>query len=121
MGHRVERVRPSIQATDEHESPGSGELHGRMHPGGNDGGARNDQHDRSGEDASRFLYLDGVSNPGGSGSGIVLWSPEGHKIEYALRFAFTATNNDAEYEALANGLSLTNSLGSEHIHIRTDS
>ncbi|GAA0155642.1 hypothetical protein LIER_13328 [Lithospermum erythrorhizon] len=68
-----------------------------------------------------LLYIDGASNPGGSGAGILLWIPEGNMIEYALRFAFTATNNEAEYEALANGLPLANALGVEHIHIQTDS
>ncbi|GAA0175759.1 hypothetical protein LIER_28873 [Lithospermum erythrorhizon] len=48
-------------------------------------------------------------------------APKGHNIEYALRFAFTATNNEAKYEALANGLSLANALGVEHIHVRMDS
>ncbi|GAA0157810.1 hypothetical protein LIER_14995 [Lithospermum erythrorhizon] len=46
-------------------------------------------------------------------------APDGSKIEYALRFAFTITNNEAEYETLANGLTLANSLGVEHIHIQT--
>ncbi|GAA0175952.1 hypothetical protein LIER_29034 [Lithospermum erythrorhizon] len=68
-----------------------------------------------------LLYVDGASNPGGSGAGILLWSPEGHKIKYTLRFAFTATNNEAEYEALANGLSLANPLGAEHNHVRMNS
>ncbi|GAA0146302.1 hypothetical protein LIER_06293 [Lithospermum erythrorhizon] len=44
---------------------------------------------------------------------------KGSKIEYTLRFTFTATNNEAWYEALANGLTLANALGAEHIHIRT--
>ncbi|GAA0162282.1 hypothetical protein LIER_18409 [Lithospermum erythrorhizon] len=48
-----------------------------------------------------LLYVDGASNPGGSEAGILLWSLEGNKIEYALRFAFTATNNDAEVRKLA--------------------
>ncbi|GAA0161267.1 hypothetical protein LIER_17625 [Lithospermum erythrorhizon] len=43
-----------------------------------------------------LLYIDGASNPG-------------------------AMNNEAEYEALANGLSLGNDLGEKHIHIRMDS
>ncbi|GAA0183334.1 hypothetical protein LIER_30760 [Lithospermum erythrorhizon] len=58
-----------------------------------------------------LLYVVGASNPGGSGAEKLLWSPEGHKIQYALRFTFTAMNNEAEFEAFANGLSLSNSLG----------
>ncbi|GAA0184495.1 hypothetical protein LIER_31783 [Lithospermum erythrorhizon] len=68
-----------------------------------------------------LLYIDGNRNPGGFGAGILLWSPEGHKIEYALYSGFIVTNNEAEYEALANGISLANDLGAEYIHVRTDS
>ena len=38
------------------------------------------------------------------GVGVVLVSPEGHKLSSAVHFPFKATNNDAEYEALINGL-----------------
>ena len=37
---------------------------------------------------------------------MLLISPKGHKIPYALRFGFKATNNEAEYEALFTGLRL---------------
>ncbi|GAA0185275.1 hypothetical protein LIER_32563 [Lithospermum erythrorhizon] len=70
---------------------------------------------------ANFMVEYFASNPSGSGEGILLWSPEGNKIEYALRFAYKGRNpNEAEYEALSNGLSLANGLGAEHIHIRTD-
>ncbi|GAA0162399.1 hypothetical protein LIER_18502 [Lithospermum erythrorhizon] len=59
-----------------------------------------------------------IDLPGRNG---LLWSLEGQKIEYALRFACTAMINKAEYEALANELALANALGVEHIHVRTDS
>ncbi|GAA0174513.1 hypothetical protein LIER_27891 [Lithospermum erythrorhizon] len=68
-----------------------------------------------------FMVEYGASNPGGSGARIPLWSPEGHKIEYALRFGFRATNNEAEYEALSNCLSSAHTLRAESIHIRMDS
>ncbi|GAA0153147.1 hypothetical protein LIER_11459 [Lithospermum erythrorhizon] len=68
-----------------------------------------------------LLYVDAASNPGGTGVGILLWSLEGDKIEYAMRFAFKATNNEADYEALSTGLTLQNALGAEHIHIKMDS
>ncbi|GAA0139561.1 hypothetical protein LIER_35105 [Lithospermum erythrorhizon] len=69
------------------------------------------------QDKVSFLYVDGVSNLGGLVAGILLWSPRGNKIEYSLRFSFTALNN----EAPANGLTLANALGAEHIHVRIDS
>ena len=46
------------------------------------------------------LYVDGASNEKGLGAGMMLKSPEGHKIHYALCFGFQALNNEAEYEAL---------------------
>ena len=34
------------------------------------------------------LFVDGASNAQGSGAGLILTSPEGIDIEYALRFGF---------------------------------
>lgn len=36
-------------------------------------------------------------NSHGSGAGLILVSLEGVVIEYALRFGFSASNNEAEY------------------------
>ena len=44
------------------------------------------------------LSVDGYSNQLGSGTGIVLEGPDGVLIEQALRFAFKASNNQAEYD-----------------------
>ena len=41
------------------------------------------------------LSVDGAANAQGSGSGLILTSPEGIDIEYALRFGFQASNNEA--------------------------
>jgi len=46
------------------------------------------------------LFVDGSSNQQGSGAGVILEGPNGLLIEKALRFAFKASNNQAEYEAL---------------------
>ncbi|XP_072056333.1 uncharacterized protein [Arachis hypogaea] len=51
------------------------------------------------------LFVDGASNPQGSGAGILLQNPKGVIIEHSLRFSFKASNNQAEYEALIAGLS----------------
>jgi ribonuclease HI len=40
----------------------------------------------------------------GSGIGVVITSPKGHKLRYAIRLHFDATNNVIEYEALVNAL-----------------
>ncbi|XP_072094212.1 uncharacterized protein [Arachis hypogaea] len=50
------------------------------------------------------LFVDGASNPQGSGAGILLKGPEGINLEHSLRFSFKASNNQAEYEALIAGL-----------------
>ena len=52
------------------------------------------------------LYVDGSSNDGGPGAGLILISNEGHWIHCALRFGFKASNNEAEYEALIAELKL---------------
>ena len=46
------------------------------------------------------LSVDGAANAQGSGAGLMLTSPEGIDIEYALRFVFQASNNEAKYEAV---------------------
>ncbi|MCI69008.1 gag-pol polyprotein, partial [Trifolium medium] len=49
------------------------------------------------------LSVDGASNIRGSGAGVVLEGLDGVMIEQSLRFAFKASNNQAEYEALIAG------------------
>ena len=44
------------------------------------------------------------------GAGLVLQSPEGFTVEYALNLDFSTTNNEAEYEALIAGLGLAKAL-----------
>ena len=44
--------------------------------------------------------MDGAANQKGSGMGLVLISPEKLIVEKSLRLGFSATNNEAEYEAL---------------------
>ena len=51
--------------------------------------------------------MDDASNDTRSGAGMMLISPEEHKIHYAISFGFKASNNEAEYEALIVGLRLT--------------
>ena len=46
------------------------------------------------------VYIDGATNQRGSGVGLVLISPKKTIIEKSLRLEFSATNSEAEYEAL---------------------
>ncbi|GJZ46832.1 reverse transcriptase domain-containing protein [Tanacetum coccineum] len=52
----------------------------------------------------------------GSGAGLILTSPEGTEFTYALRFQFTASNNEAEYEALIAGLRIMAQMGVHNVH-----
>ena len=55
------------------------------------------------------LSLDGATNAQGSGAGLILTSPKGIDIEYALRFGFQVSKNEAEYEVVIVGLNLAHS------------
>ncbi|KAK3005307.1 hypothetical protein RJ639_016917 [Escallonia herrerae] len=67
------------------------------------------------------LYVDGSSALGSSGARLILISPEGFTIEYALRFGFQASNNEAEYEALVTGIRLAHALKVDSLSIHSDS
>ncbi|CAJ2641456.1 unnamed protein product [Trifolium pratense] len=67
------------------------------------------------------IFVDGSSNPQGSGAGIILESGEGALIEVSLELAFPTTNNQAEYEAFLAGLRLAQDMEAEEIKIFTDS
>ena len=67
------------------------------------------------------LSVDGAANAQGSGAGLILTSPEGIDIEYALKFGFQASNNEAEYEAVIAGLNLTLSMEVDQLEVCSDS
>ena len=67
------------------------------------------------------LFVDGATNAQGSGAGLILTSPERIDIEYALRFGFQASNNEAEYEAVIAGLNLAHSLEIDQLKVCSDS
>ena len=67
------------------------------------------------------VYVDGVANQWGSGVGLVLVSPENITIEKSLRFGFSATNNEAEYEALLMGMVMVQKMGGKTVEMFSDS
>nr|KYP53812.1 Retrovirus-related Pol polyprotein from transposon 17.6 [Cajanus cajan] len=67
------------------------------------------------------MHVDGSSNNQGSGAGIILEGPTGLVLEQSLRFAFKASNNQAEYEALLAGLRLAREIGVSRLECWTDS
>ncbi|XP_068462889.1 uncharacterized protein [Phaseolus vulgaris] len=74
------------------------------------------------EDDFRWvLSVDGSSNQLGSGAGVILEGPNGVLIEQSLRFAFKASNNQAEYEALIAGILLAKEMGARVLMAKSDS
>uniref|UniRef100_A0A2N9HLB1 Integrase catalytic domain-containing protein n=1 Tax=Fagus sylvatica TaxID=28930 RepID=A0A2N9HLB1_FAGSY len=63
------------------------------------------------------LFVDGASNCKGSGDGIVLVFSEGLVLEQAVRLGFSASNNEAEYEALIVGFKSARRLDAEHLQV----
>ncbi|KAL0361079.1 UNVERIFIED_CONTAM: Retrovirus-related Pol polyprotein from transposon [Sesamum radiatum] len=56
------------------------------------------------QDQVWLLHIDGSSTTQGSGTGIVIVTPQGKDLEFAIKFDFKASNNEAEYEALVIGM-----------------
>ena len=52
------------------------------------------------------VYVDGATNQKESGVGLILVSPKKNIIEKSLRLGFLATKNEAEYEALLQGMAM---------------
>ncbi|GFS40630.1 hypothetical protein Acr_00g0069590 [Actinidia rufa] len=74
------------------------------------------------EDLARWiLFIDGSSNQHGCGAGLVLQTPSGKQMEYAIRIGFKATNNKAKYEALLAGLRVAAKLGVDSLDVFSDS
>ncbi|GJU48590.1 reverse transcriptase domain-containing protein [Tanacetum coccineum] len=67
------------------------------------------------------LFTNGSSCVDRSGASLILTSPEGTEFTYALRFQFTASNNEAEYEALIAGLRIAAHMGVRSVYVSVDS
>ncbi len=69
------------------------------------------------------IYTDGASkgNPGPSGAGGVILTPDGETIEEFREHLGRTTNNVAEYEAVRIGLARALALGARRVTVRLDS
>ena len=67
------------------------------------------------------VYVDGASNQKGSGVGLVLIFPEKVIVEKSLRLDFSATNNEAEYEALMMEMAMVQRMGGKLVKLFSDS
>ena len=67
------------------------------------------------------IYVDGASNAKGSGTGVVIITPDETVIERSIHLDFKTSNNEAEYEAVLARLNLANTLGARHLIVYCDS
>ena len=67
------------------------------------------------------VYVDGAANQRGSGGGLVLITPERATIEKSLRLGFSAKNNEAEYEALLQGMAMVQKMGGKVVEMFSNS
>ncbi|XP_074360942.1 uncharacterized protein LOC141701179 [Apium graveolens] len=56
-----------------------------------------------------------------NGAGLVLQSPDGFLIEYALKLDFSTTNKEIEYEVLIDGLGLARAVRAKNLKVCGDS
>jgi ribonuclease HI len=66
-------------------------------------------------------YFDGSLMLEGAGAGVLLISPTGKQLKYALQIFGKVSNNEAVYEALLHGLRLAASLGIKRLLVYGDS
>ena len=67
------------------------------------------------------VYVDDAANHRRSGVGLDLVSPKRLMIEKSLRLGFSATNNEAEYEALLEGMIMVQKMGRKTMELFSDS
>ena len=67
------------------------------------------------------VYVDGAANHKGFGVGLVLISSKRIMIDKSLRLGFSATSNEAEYEALLVGMILVQKMGGRAVEVFSDS
>ncbi|KAL0399982.1 UNVERIFIED_CONTAM: Ribonuclease HI [Sesamum radiatum] len=69
----------------------------------------------------RLLHVDGSSTTQGSGAGIVITTPQGEDLEFAIKFGFKASNNEVEYEALVIDMRMAHETGARRLLAYSDS
>ncbi|KAL0439416.1 UNVERIFIED_CONTAM: Ribonuclease HI [Sesamum latifolium] len=67
------------------------------------------------EEGPWLLHVDGSSTTQGSRACNVITSPHGEDMEFAIRFSFKASNNEAEYEALVLAMRMAQNVGALHL------
>lgn len=66
------------------------------------------------------MFFDGASNRF-YGAGVVIITPEGARMPFAVKLGFASTNNMAEYEACISGMKALLALGVKEVEVHGDS
>ncbi|GFS32916.1 hypothetical protein Acr_00g0025320 [Actinidia rufa] len=80
-----------------------------------------EEYDKEGGINRWSLFVDRSSNQHGYGVELILQTPLGEQVEYAIRIRFNATNNEVEHEALLASLRVGTELTVESLDIYNDS
>ena len=67
------------------------------------------------------VYVDGAANQKGSDVGLVLITLEELVVEKSLRLDFSATNNEAEYETMLEGMPMIHRIGGKSVTMFSNS
>ena len=67
------------------------------------------------------VYVDDAVNQRGSRVGLILITPERDTIEKSLRLGFSATNDEAEYEALLQRMAMVQKMGGKVVEMFSNS
>ncbi|XP_057247305.1 uncharacterized protein LOC130589767 [Beta vulgaris subsp. vulgaris] len=73
------------------------------------------------EEGSWSLFVDESSSKAGCGAGLLILDPQSNGTDYAVKFDFTASNNEAEWEALLLGIQLCKAAGARELKTHSDS
>ena len=68
-----------------------------------------------------MIWMDGSFNQRAEGIRVILQSPKGDLIDYAICLQFPTTNNKVKYEAVLTGLHLAKVFGASSMVIHSDS
>jgi hypothetical protein len=67
------------------------------------------------------MSFDGACSKSGNGAGIIFKIPQSIVYPHAIRLEFPCTNNEAEYEALIQGMIISIQMKVEHLVVTSDS
>ncbi|KAL0363913.1 UNVERIFIED_CONTAM: hypothetical protein Sangu_0488900 [Sesamum angustifolium] len=72
------------------------------------------------KDLGYYTWMDPPPHKGVK-AGVVITSPQGEDMEFAIKFDFNTSKNEAEYEALVLGMRLAQDVGASHLLTYCDS